>query len=242
MEKAKSPSDHGGHRRRLIEKCKKENLTECEYLEILLFNALPRRNTSDLAHRLLSHFGTVNRIFSATIEELCLVDRVGESVALYLHCIGRFYDSYARKEDNRYCGKYDTERFVSHLKNLSKYPSEEVLEVFLLDENGYILTKQSFDGGVARVIVNPEALTRLFVDYRPSGVVIAHNHPSGSPLPSVKDDEMTKKCQLLCAGHNVMFCDHIIYAKDGVYSYYQAGELKMISKEYSTDSILKSIL
>ena len=230
---------HGGHRRRLIEKLKRENLTECEYLEILLFNALPRRNTNDLAHRLLSRFGTVHGVFSASVEELTEMDGLGESVALYLHCIGQFYEVYSRKDDNRYCGRYDTERFVTHLKNLSQYPAEEILDALLLDENGYILTKHSFEGGIARVIVYPEMLTRLLVKYTPSGLVLAHNHPSGDPTPSDKDEEMTRKCQLLCGSHNVILCDHIIYSKEGVFSYYQSGELQRISKEYSPDNVLK---
>ena len=232
---------HGGHRRRLIEKLKRENLTEHEYLEILLFNAMPRRNTNDLAHRLLSRFGTAYEVFSATEEELLEVEGVGENVALYLRCIGQFYTAYSRKGDNKYCGRYNAERFVSHLKNLRQYPTEEVLDAWLLDENGYILAKHSFEGGIARVIVHPEMLTRLLVEYTPSGLVLAHNHPSGDPTPSDKDEEMTKKCQLLCGSHNVILCDHIIYGKEGVFSYYQSGDLQTISKEYSPDNVLKTL-
>lgn len=232
---------HGGHRRRLIEKLKSGALTEYEYLETLLFNALPRRNTNDLAHRLLSRFGTVYNIFSADLEELLSVDGIGESVALYLHCIGAFYSAYYRKDDNRYFGRYNSGRFVSYLKNLNQYPVEETMEILLLDENGYVLTKQSFDGGITRVILNPETLTRLLADHHPSGVVIIHNHPSGDPTPSEKDEETTRKCQLLCAGHNVILCDHIIYGRNGVYSYYQSGALKEISKDYSPDNVVKTL-
>lgn len=230
---------HSGHRRRLIEKAKREDLTEYEYLELLLFNAIPRRNTSDLSHRLLSHFGSVQNLFSATEAELLSVEGVGENIAMYLFSIGQLCNSYARKLSKGYYGKYDPARFINYLKNLSEYRKEEILEIFLLDENGYIITRKQFEGGVEKVIIHPENLTKLFVEHKPSGVVIAHNHPSGDPRPSVKDEETTRKCQMLCAGHNVILCDHIIYAENGVYSYYDSGDLKAISEDYSLDNVIK---
>ena len=70
-------SEHDGHRHRIIEKLDTGVLCEHELLEILLFNALPRRNTNDLAHRLLTAFGSIRGVFSASVEQLKLVDGVG---------------------------------------------------------------------------------------------------------------------------------------------------------------------
>ena len=239
VEKDKKTAPHSGHRRRLIEKAKREDLSEYEYLELLLFNAIPRRNTSDLSHRLLSRFGSVQNLFSATEAELLSVEGIGESVAMYLFSIGRLCNSYARKMSKGYYGKYEPERFLNYLKNLPEYRAEEVLEILLLDENGYIILRQQFEGGVERVIIHPENLTKLLLDHKPCGVVIAHNHPSGDPTPSAKDEEMTRKCQMLCASHNVILCDHVIYGANGVYSYYDSGELKAISQDYSPDNVIK---
>ena len=230
---------HSGHRRRLIEKAKREDLTEYEYLEILLFNAMPRRNTSDLAHRLLSRFGTLQNLLLATRAELLSVEGVGENVAIYLYALGQLCNSYARSMRKGYHGKYDYEKFIHYLKNLPEYPQEETLDVFLLDENGYIIERKKFDGGVEKVIIHPECFTKLLIEYKPSGVVIVHNHPSGNPAPSVKDEEMTRKCQMLCSAHNVILCDHIIYGANGAYSYYNVGELKNISEDYTPDNVIK---
>ena len=60
-------SEHDGHRHRIIEKLDTGVLCEHELLEILLFNALPRRNTNDLAHRLLTAFGSIRGVFSASV-------------------------------------------------------------------------------------------------------------------------------------------------------------------------------
>ena len=62
---------HEGHRQRLIAKLEEGTLCDHEYLEMLLFNALPRKNTNDIAHRLLAEFGSLNKVFAAKPEQLC---------------------------------------------------------------------------------------------------------------------------------------------------------------------------
>ena len=79
---------HEGHRRRLYEKLKSGgNLYEHELLEMLLFNAYPRKNTNPLAHELLNRFPSISAVLNADYEELIAVPGVGEQVALYLLCV-----------------------------------------------------------------------------------------------------------------------------------------------------------
>ena len=80
---------HEGHRRRLMEKLRRgDNLFEHELLEILLFNAYPRANVNPVAHALLQRFASINEVISADVDELMLVEGVGENAALYLKCVG----------------------------------------------------------------------------------------------------------------------------------------------------------
>lgn len=238
MNKTHNPNDHGGHRRRIIEKLKRENLTEHEQLEILLFNAVPRRNTNDMAHRLLSRFGGITNLFSASMDELLTVDGIGESVASYLYCIGRFFNAYHKTQEESYSGQYTHASFETYLQQRKTFPQEETVEVYFLDENGYTINRYDFYGDGHGTWVRPEILAKLLVEYAPAGIILVHNHPMGKPTPSQKDEEMTRQCQLLCSSHNVILCDHLIYAKEGVYSYYASGKLRDISKEYSLKTIL----
>ena len=95
---------HGGHRKRILSKIQKEEeVLEQELLEYILFNAIPRRNTNDIAHRLLSRFETINGVLSATEEELCEVDGIGENAAAFLLCLRKIQMKYKfvpyRKEE-----------------------------------------------------------------------------------------------------------------------------------------------
>ncbi len=65
--KAAEP-DHAGHRQRLRERFRKggaDALPDYELLELLLFRALPRRDTKGIAKRLLAQFGTFAEVINA---------------------------------------------------------------------------------------------------------------------------------------------------------------------------------
>ncbi|MBS5023490.1 MAG: hypothetical protein KH054_10090 [Firmicutes bacterium] len=127
-------SEHDGHRHRIIEKLDSGNLCEHEILEILLFNAIPRRNTNELAHRLLAAFGSVRGIFSATVAQLKTVDGVGENVAAYLRCVGKFYEVYRAADEERFPKKFEAESFMAFVKENYAPADKEVLDFYLIDE------------------------------------------------------------------------------------------------------------
>ena len=83
--------EHAGHRKRIIQKLESGTLLDHELLEIMLFSVLPRRNTNDLAHRLLNQFGSIHEVYAASMEELMKVPGIGESIAAHIRCTGIVY-------------------------------------------------------------------------------------------------------------------------------------------------------
>lgn len=231
---------HDGHRQRIIEKLDSGSLCEHELLEILLFNAIPRRNTNDLAHRLLAAFGSVRGVFSASVKELESVDGIGDSVAAYLRCIGKFYEAYYETGERAFPEKFEPDTFLTFLSEKYAPLEKEVLDFYFLDEHQRITFCKRFTSGSTRqVVVKPDHLTELLVsDRKPYGVIAVHNHLKGSCLPSGADDTTTRQFQLICSIHNVLFCDHYIYSPVGIYSYYRSGRMREISKDFSIGNIL----
>ena len=75
---------HDGHRQRKRERFLKQGadgLADHEVLELLLYYAIPRRDTNELAHRLIQHFGTLDALSAAAVEELTEIPDVGEITA-----------------------------------------------------------------------------------------------------------------------------------------------------------------
>lgn len=230
---------HEGHRKRLIEKLKnKDNLYEHELLEILLYNAYPRKNVNPVAHALLKRFACIREVLSADVDELCTVDGVGENVAMYLHCIGKCLE--AGHKCDSFAVIRNTAEFKSFITARFRGKTSEVLEFYLLDKNGRVKRIGSYtDNDSARVDVRPEEVLRLLSMYKPHGLYLAHNHVNCSSCPSAADDEFTKKVQLICSLNNIKLYDHCIYVSDDdIYSYFMSNRIDKILQDFTVDKLL----
>ena len=234
--------NHYGHRQRIYDKFQKDGtLHEHELLEMLLFNAIPQRNTNDLAHRLLAAFKSMRGVFEASVEDLQKVNGVGQSVAAYLSCIGLFYRRYYEFQNSSLPEIFDSKTFLSFVKDEYAKEKSEVLDFFLLDKNRKILHRQRFaHEDFFKVEVRPEEFTKMLVEHRPSGLVAVHNHPFSASSPSNADNDATAQIQIISSFHNVLFCDHIIYGNDGVYSYYLDGKMQEYTQKFSIVNVAKT--
>ncbi len=231
--------DHAGHRKRLIQKLANGALVEHEVLEALLFNAIPRRNTNDLAHKLLAEFGSVTAVLGAPLEALAKVEGIGESVAAYLRCVGTFCERYYAEYKERFPDTYDEKDFSCFVRREYSYLEYEVLDSYLVEKSGRILGRKRISRGDRdSANIPPDILTEILSTRGLAGIVLVHNHPHASSKPSAADEDLTKQVQMICSFHNLLFCDHIICGSDGTYSYYMQGDLVSISKNCSIRKLL----
>lgn len=231
--------EHSGHRKRLVEKLARGALLEHEVLETLLCNAIPRKNTNDIAHRLLAEFGSVTAVLNAPLEKLKQVNGVGDSVAAYLRCVGTFCELYYAEYKERFPDTYDEKTFSAFVRREYSYLQTEILDCFLVDNAGRILCRKRFSNYAADYTeIDPKQFSEVLSTRGIAGIVLVHNHPLGDCTPSAADDNLTKQCQCMCSFHNLLLCDHIICGKEGVFSYYHQGDLKGISKACSIKQLL----
>lgn len=231
---------HEGHRRRMYEKLKSgDSLYEHELLEILLFNAYSRKNTNPIAHALLDAFGSISGVLNADVAALCAVEGVGESVALYLKCIGECV-GHSTKQPAGIAVLKSYEDFKNFTKIRLRGKTEEVLELYCIEKSGKVKKTFTFTSNEQnKVVVDSDRVAKVFASAKPYGLLIAHNHLSGNPQPSANDDRFTMEVQLLCSMNNVELFDHCIYAADeSVYSYFSAGRIDKIKREYSFEKLV----
>ena len=103
---------HDGHRDRMRQKFITDGLDSFnphEVLELLLFYAIPRRNTNDIAHRLMDTFGSLSAVFDASKESLCRVEGVGESAATLIKMIPQLSRRYMDDKYNTPATLMDSE-------------------------------------------------------------------------------------------------------------------------------------
>ena len=231
---------HEGHRQRMLERLESAegSLQEHELLEILLFNAIPRKNTNELAHRLLSTFGSLRAVLGAEIAELKAVPGVGESTAAYLRIIGIFY-ARAQLKEPELPSAFSFAAFRPFLIERFEGAREEYVELYSLDGKDCVKNVRRFSSEKSfQASVDPKEISRFLVEAKPAAMVAVHNHITGPATPSREDDDFTAQLEILCSMHNVSLREHIICSPEGVYSYFLSGKLNELSARYSIGNVL----
>lgn len=233
---------HVGHRKRLTDKFLKnaDALSEHELLEILLFYAIPRVNTNETAHRLISSFGSLEKVFGASKQELMAVAGVGEKVAVEIMLVGSIFKVIAqKKKESLYIGNYY--EFTNYLCDVFRNEKTEKFVLLLLKKNYEVIAQYWFsDDKSASVSADMSDLAQLLTINKPYRLLLAHNHPSGDCLPSDEDDKATAKIYMLCSMCGMRLEDHVIVG-DKFYSYRSTDRLKRIAEKADINRVLERI-
>ena len=207
---------HHGHRDRVRDRFLEEGLEKFkdhQVLELLLFYAVPRRDTNDLAHKLLNRYGSLSGVLDSSIDNLesCGLSRSASVlIKLIPELCGRYYQE---KHDQDAC-EYDSDRKVGNvIMPFFISAREEKVLLMLLDSKGKRLYCDIISkGSISSSDVNIRKILQLAVKHKASAAVIAHNHPSGIALPSGSDIRITKTLKQALAAVGVVLMDHLIIA------------------------------
>ena len=211
---------HKGHRERLKRRFRTSGLGSFEdhnVLELLLFFAIPLRDTNPTAHRLIGRFGSLNGVFEAPLEELTRVDGVGESAATLIKLVGQISElCTARKPGLSIDRRYDYDRTGAYLSSaLSDADREQVYAMFFdrrMDCLGEMMLHAGSINGAAFVHRKlADALSLYGADY----VVLAHNHPGGLHIPSGDDLDTHVQIKKFLSTLRVGLLEHYIIAPTG---------------------------
>lgn len=213
-------SVHKGHRERLKQRFLEEGLdhfTDVQVLELLLFYAIPQKDTNPIAHTLLDHFGSLSRVLDAPVEELKKVSGIKDNTATLLALVTqlcRYYqvDSAQRVEilnSLEACGNYLVPRFFGRTK-------ETVFLLCLDAKCKVICCKEIGEGSVNAASISIRKVVETALNANATSVILAHNHPSGLALPSEEDVLTSKQLYTALRAVDIVLADHMVVA-DGDY-------------------------
>lgn len=220
---------HDGHRekmRRRFQETGLEGFADHEALELLLYYAIPRRDTNELAHRLLTRYGSLSALLQAPIEDLRRVEGVGESAAVLLKLVPAFVYK-AQRSAGQETVLNSTEKAGRYLLSCFAGERNEVIYQLCLDRKGKLLARKRLsEGGSAAAELNIRRLVENALLTSASTVILSHNHPSGIALPSREDYATTQQAQDALRTIGVELLDHIIVAEDDYVSLADSGILR----------------
>ena len=204
-------ADHSGHRDRLRKKFSEGTLEDHELLELLLFGALPRVNTNEIAHDLIDRFSSLKEVFYASEIQLTEVKGVGKNTAIAIAAMG---------ECVRRCskGKIDKRKVfksLSSIKNLAvnllAAASEEQVYLMAFNHSRKMISCLRVARGYeASVILNLREIVNEAVKHQAAFVAIAHNHPDGSIAPSDEDIKATRMMKNSFEAVGISFIDNFV--------------------------------
>ncbi len=211
--------------------CDGAKLQDHELLEILLFYAIPRKNTNPIAHDLLNAFGSLDGVFSASKEKLLEVNGIGEATATYITAISSLMER-LKTPPEKLPKIYNVHSFTEYLDKSLKTDAEEVLHIYCLDANHTVKFVKKFTSCLPdKVEVPPDEIGHVIATQHPHSVIIAHNHPNHLATPSPADDRFTKQIQMLCMIHGSTVDDHVVVGIGEPFSYFLTGRLQKIKEE-----------
>lgn len=189
---------HAEHRKRIKERFVNHGLSEfCDHeiLELLLYYALPRKDTNKLGHTLIKTFGSLSAVFDAPVSELCKVPGISMHSAILLKMVPQLaakYISDSNKEtkvfdDYENTGKYFTAKFIGSV-------NEQLYAAYFDNGMHLIDCVLMSSGDVNSSHVSPRAIASHAVAKNASFVIMAHNHPGGTVIPSADDLNTTRVC------------------------------------------------
>ena len=231
----KSSNIHRNHRSRLKNQFIEngiDKLTDIQKLELLLFYAIPQKDTNPLAHRLLDEFGSLSDVMCAKYSELMKVDGIKENSATLI----RFFGSMLN-----YCGRPIEDTVINSSAKAKEYATKyfshvhvEQFYVFCLTKSGKV--KKAFlinSGSTSEVNVQIRNITEKSLETNCERMIIAHNHPHGKAVMSSQDARFTYSLLCSCILNNIELLDHIIVGTDRTISLFEQGIMATLKEKAS---------
>ena len=182
---------HEGHRGRLKERFLELGIDSFDphnILELILFYSIPRKDTNEIAHRLLEHFGSLSQVLEAPVEELCKVPGISENAATLLHLateVGRYY-MVNRSTQTQILPTVDS--CARYLQPFFFGRRNETVFLLCLDAKCKVLCcKEVGEGSVNSAGISIRKIVETALAANATTVVLAHNQPSGIAVPSGED-------------------------------------------------------
>lgn len=210
---------HVGHRERLRQRFTvggADAMPDYELLELLLFRAIPRRDTKDLAKRLLARFGSFAEVINAAPERIKEVKGAGEAVASELKLIRAVALRLKRDELIRRPSVSSTSDVLDYVRAAQGYESRELFRILFLDKKNKVIADEvQGHGTVDHTPVYVREVVKRALEVGATALILVHNHPSGDPTPSRADIDMTKLIVAAARPFNIAIHDHIIVGREG---------------------------
>lgn len=201
-------------------------LSDAELLAVFLRSGIKGKSAVALARDTVAHFGSLHALFGASLREFSAVPGLGAAKFAQVQAVMALARR-ALEEDLRAGPALASPQAVKdYLRLVLRQDTHESFFVLFLDvKNRLIDSKEMFRGTLTHTSVYPREVVREALARNAASVLLAHNHPSGTPEPSESDLLLTRALVQALALVDVRILDHFVVAGRQVHSFAEHGQL-----------------
>lgn len=203
----------------------KSVLSDAELIAILIGSGSRNESAVGLSKRiLLSADNNLNALGKLSISQLMTFKGIGEAKAISIIAameLGRR----RRAEDAIELKKITSSKMIFELMQpiIGELPHEEFWVLYLNNSNKVLSKIQLGKGGITGTVVDVRLVFKAAIEMCATGLILCHNHPSGTLIPSDADKQITKKLKAAGQHLDIQVLDHIIITENGFYSFNDDG-------------------
>jgi len=199
-------------------------LSDAELLAVFLRVGVAGKSAVDLGRDMIGRFGSLNGLFNATLGDFSTINGLGPAKYAQLqaiHELARRSLSEQLQSGEVLSSPQAVKQYLQLLLGRKSFESFAVL--FLDVKNRLITAEELFRGTLTHTSVYPREVVKAALAHNAASIILAHNHPSGSPEPSAADHALTAALKQALSLVDVRVLDHFVVAGAQVYSFAEHG-------------------
>ena len=202
-------------------------LSNAELFAVLIGSGSSSESAVGLMKRiLLSINNDLQKFDQLPIERLVEFKGIGEVKAIKLKAVVELSKRFQKQQpDKTTVLNYSKIVYESIYMDLDTLPHEEFWILYLNQSNRLLEKYRLSKGGITQTTVDLRLAFKRAFEVGATGLILAHNHPSGGLTPSSSDEQITRKFKLAAASVDLRILDHLIVSKKGYFSFADEGLL-----------------
>lgn len=221
--------DYAGHRQRLRQRFllgEGRDMADYEMLELLLTLAIPRRDVKPLAKKLIQKFGNFANVIAAPENALKEISGIKDNSVMVFKLVKAAAQrlSWQNLASDDLPVLLNIDSLIDYCRSTIAYSDVEELHLLYLDAKLKIISGELIQrGSITAVSASPREIVKHAINKNAAGLIMVHNHPSGSPKPSENDISLTKKVEQACQLMSIKLHEHIIITRSDYFSFLEKG-------------------
>lgn len=199
----------------------KAALSDAELVAILIGSGNREESAVDLSKRILAGAeNNLSELGKLSIKQLMHFKGIGEAKAITIMAaleLGRRRRSEDALEKKKIISSVSAFELMQPV--IGDLHHEEFWIIYLNNSNKVIQKNQLSKGGITGTLVDVRLVLKNALEVGATGIILAHNHPSGNLQPSEADKQLTNKLKVASESLDIKVLDHVIVTEKAYFSF-----------------------